>query len=386
MSPTPTIAYLSQGKLFLRREGEEPLQVESAYGVDLLETLAATRQKREWKAKSEVGRMMAGRSWGDVDPAVRRIHISGITRGDAPGTVLYALDTDMVGGLFRYDVAQDHEQRLFHDHQFRIRHLSRHPERPEVAFTLYSEDGTSGIALMQANGTGLQTLTEGDSLDEAPSWASPSRLVFQSAGIGRSAQGHPVGLGPYAVQQLDLEREELETLLEDPKKDFLLPRVAADGALHFIRRPYQPLRAPGVLSLLKDVLLLPVRLVWALIGFLNFFSLMFSGKPLSTAGGPKQEVESRRMMLWGKLIDAEQAERAAKKGRTVPLVPDDWELVRRTPAGEETLLARNVASYDLAGDGSVVFTDGSRVYHAVPGGERRQLCTGKLIEHVSVTG
>ena len=48
-------------------------------------------------------------------------------------------------------------------------------------------------------------------------------------------------------------------------------------------------------------------LVWAIMGFLNFFSMMFANKPLMTAGGPKREGPNpRHVMLWGKMIDAEK--------------------------------------------------------------------------------
>jgi hypothetical protein len=129
--------------------------------------------------------------------------------------------------------------------------------------------------------------------------------------------------------------------------------------------------------------LIPVRLVFAVFGFLNFFSLMWSGKPLTTAGGPAREGPNPRyMMLWGKLIDAEKAERASRKGEPAALVPKDWELVRRGRDGDEEVLAQSVVSFDLCDDGGVVYTDGNTVYHLTPSGRRQRLCQGKMIEHV----
>jgi len=390
---TPTVAFLASGKLYLKQDGRATEPIESAYGQELIEDAIRRREKNEWKTRSQTGQLMSGGApWGDrnlVEAETRRIHISAVTRGARPGELLYALDTDQVGGLFVYDVAQRHEQRLYHNHRFRARHLSRHPELPLATFSLQQEDGTAAIAVMNLENNDLQLVTEGDSLDESPSWApgGGSRLVFQSAGLARNQQGMLAGIGAYAVQQLDLDREDVVTLLEDEKRDYLLPRFAADGSLYFLRRPYQGLARPSGWHILRDVIMFPIGLLWAVVGFLNFFSMMFSGKPLTTAGGVRREGPSpRHMMLWGKMIDAERAERRAKKGEPVALVPDDWELVRQRPEGGEEVISGGVVSYDLCADGSAVYTNGTAVFHRETDGRKRQLCDGKLIEHVVVTG
>lgn len=390
---TPTVAYLASGKLFLKRDGRATEQIESAYGQELIEDAIRRREKNEWKTRSQTGQLMAGGTpWGDrnlIEGETRRIHISGVTRGERPGELLYALDTDQVGGLFVYDIQERRERRLYHNHRFRARHLSRHPEQPLATFSLQQEDGTAAVAVMNLENNDLQLVTEGDSLDESPSWAPghEARLLFQSAGLARNSQGMLAGIGAYAVQQLDLEREDLSTLLEDEKQDYLLPRQSSDGSLYFLRRPYQGMARPNGLHILRDIVMLPIGLLWAFVGFLNFFSMMFSGKPLMTAGGVRREGPSpRHMMLWGKLVDAERAERRARKGEPVALVPEDWQLVRKLTNGTEETLARGVVSYDLCPDGSVVYTNGTAVFHLADGGAARQLCEGKLIEHVVFAG
>lgn len=385
----PVVACLADGKLFLHGVGPAVRVVESQYAQEVQDDLQRARQKNEWKTRSQTGRMMAGGAmWGadPTEPAARSFQISGITRGGEPGSLLYALDSGSVSGLFHYDIGENAEQRLFHNNRFRIRHLARHPDGRQIAFSMANDDGTTSIALVPMNGNGLQVLTEGDSQDEAPAWVpGGSRLVFQSSGLGRNAEGHLLGIGPAHIQLLDLDREDLSTLLEDPKKDYLLPRMTADGTLYCIRRPYQPNRLPGVGHLVKDLLLLPVRLVFALFGFLNFFSQLFSGKPLMTAGGPKKEgPDSRYVMLWGKMVDAERAEKATRKGEPVALVPKDWELLEHTADGNERVLAESVVSYDLCDDGTLVYTDGNSIYRIHPSGEKKRMWQGKRISHLLV--
>jgi hypothetical protein len=85
-------------------------------------------------------------------------------------------------------------------------------------------------------------VTEDESIDLAPSCVDgpgARRLVFQSAGIGRSAAGRFTRLGPSELQLLDLDSGDLTTLAEESDADLLGLRMLADGTLLYIRRPYE---------------------------------------------------------------------------------------------------------------------------------------------------
>ena len=249
-------------------------------------------------------------------------------------------------------------------------------------------DGTAGIVVGENDGRFLSDVTFGDCLDEAPAWipGPGRRLVYQSAGIARDANGFARGLGPYSIAVLDVDAQSVETLIEDSTWDCLQPRMLADGTLFYVRRPYQP-RAPRPdgLTLLKDVVLFPFRLGRAFVHFFNVFSMMFSGKPLLTATGPQQQpaADQRYLMLWGQMVDAQQAiARARKRGQPAHLVPRDWQLIRRAPDGREDTLCEHVLAYDVRAGGDVLVTNGSAVEHVAPTGERQQLGTDHLIERV----
>jgi hypothetical protein len=320
---------------------------------------------------------------GQPPPEVRRVQYTGIARGENAGELLYALDTDHVGGLFSFKLNEQHERRLLHRNQFRCRDLARNPKDGTLAMSLLQSDGSANVAIMASEGKGVREVTEGDSLDEAPSWSDDGRsLVFQSAGIGRDAAGRPRMLGPYAIQRLDIDGGSLTTLVEDEHFDYLTPRLGPDDALYYIRRPYQGKPSVSLLSAAGDILLFPFRVARALVHFLNFFSILFARKPLLTAGGPPKEgPDARYVMLWGKLIDAEKALKQSKKLGGSALVPASWELIRRDPAGAEQVLSKGVLSFDLRAD-SVLFCDGSSIKLREPSGEVIQLATGRLIERV----
>jgi hypothetical protein len=239
---------------------------------------------------------------------------------------------------------------------------------------------------MQADGSDLAEVTEGDVVDAAPSWVPGvgRRLVYQSAGVGRTRDGHVAGMSPFAIRRIDLDQGTVETLAEDPKHDLLGPRVNEAGDLFYIRRPHAGPPRATFLGATKDFLLFPARLLFALFQWLNFFTARYSGKPLTTAGGPRKEgADLRQMMVWGNLIDAEQAAResAARGDDTPDLVPSTWHLVRTSASGETTTLAKGVLSFDVGPSGSVLYTNGSAVYWLAEGA-RTRLCVEPQIEQV----
>lgn len=323
-----------------------------------------------------------------MDPQVLRIQITAVTRG-ADGQLLYALETDRIGGLLTFDPGAGRERRLFHRENFRVSDLDRHPELPLTACSVPLPNGGANLATISDASPHLVEVTEGDSLDEAPSWIPgvDRQLVFQSAGLSRNAEGLCTGVGAGAIHKLDLVSGELTTLLEDSRNDLLLPHLNRRGDLLFLRRPYEATRSRAGLVWLVDTVMFPLRLTHAVIQFLNFFSMTFAKKPLLTAGGPKTQGPTlQSVMLRGRMIDAQRALRQASKGEaTPPLVPKSWQLVRRSPTGEETVLATHVVAFDLLSDDRILFTNGRGVFLS-NGQDQHLVHQDRLVQNVLALG
>ncbi len=370
MSSTPACSYLADGKLFLVRPDAPPEAVESAFVRGIEDRRAQQRERNAFRAK---GMMWNFNQSPELGPAAiagihaegRPVQFTAVAPGPGPNELYYALVTGPVGGLFLLDVTQNDERRLIHRQGLFLRELARNGDTGELACSLPAPDGSSHLGLMKSDGSGLREITGGDSVDECPAWL-PNRkrtLVYQSAGIGREENGAIFGLGPYAVCQLDLESGALTTLLDDASFDCLAPRIGPDGSLYAIRRPYQLRPRTSPLKFGLDAVLFPFRLARAVVHFCNAFSMMFSRRPLLTAGGPKREGPNRRaMMLWGRYVEVDRKLRYARPDADPPMVPSDWHLVRRAPDGAETTLAGSVIAFDLSPSGDVIYTNGSAIY------------------------
>jgi hypothetical protein len=386
---TPRIAYLARGKLFFKNGDLAVRQVESRFGQDIINRTLQRQQRNEWKTQGASTPFSGSMLWGreQEDPRRLQVAISAVTWGPQEGELLYTLETDRVGGLFTYNWLNDEEKRLFHREAMHFRNLTVHLELKLIAGSLHFPNGTANLGLVR--GQNLQQITEGDSVDESPSWirGEGRRLVYQSAGVARNAQGYAMGVGSFAVQQLDLDNGNLSTLLEETKNDLMSPRMTEEGVLYFIRRPYETLgRKPASpLGIITDILLFPLRLLRAFFYFFNFLSLTFARKPLTTSSGPRVEGDDEKtLILRGRVIDAEKALREGAQAEAPSLVPPSWELVRRQASGEEQVLAQSVVAYDLDGEGGVVYTNGTAAYQLDCNGQSRLLFKAKLLEDLIV--
>lgn len=385
-------AYLSQGKLFFKDGDREVCQIESEFGNDIIKRSLEIHQRNEWKTKGKNTYFSGGILWNvnDSDPRSVRIHVSGVTRSSKKEKLFFILQSNNIGGLFLYDLSKNNETRLFHKENFRARDLNLHPALKLMACSQYFQNGTANIIIMNEDGRDLQTITEGDSFDEAPSWipGKERQIVFQSAGIARNEQGYAIGIGPFTIQKLDLKNGSLITLKEDQAYDFLLPRINVSGELFFIRRPYKMLGQSqySLIKFIEDFFMFPFRLLRAIFHFLNFFSLTFSRKPLTTAGGPKMKgLDQKDLILRGRIIEAQKAYREYEKDQDAPsLVASSWELVRRSGSGEEKVIARGVVAYDFVPDGGIIYTNGRCVYRLDEEGPSKPILKTNLIEDLAI--
>ncbi|WP_157067789.1 hypothetical protein [Desulfosarcina cetonica] len=263
-----------------------------------------------------------GSLWGveAVNADAIKVNITSVAQCPDDERLFYFLETDSAGGLFAGHPGTKAETRLFHKEKFKGRDLDIHPETKEFVCSRQFANGTASITLISPDGTDMKILTEGDAMDDCPSWipGKGRRILFQSSGIARNTDGYAIGRGAAAIQALDLDQQRMTTVLENPQYDFLQPHISVDGYLYYIRRPYE-MNTYGPMTAVLDFILFPFRLLRAVFHYLNFFSLVYSRKPLTTASGPKMAGDDlKTIMLKGKVIDAEKA---LRKGARIMGVP-----------------------------------------------------------------
>lgn len=364
---TMNYAYISGGRLYVSRNGAQPVEIESAFAAQVVARHQQAMERRQWKAGSGDSMMTRGYDlWGngsrggsgDDSLLVRMLSVTGSPR---PELIYYSLATDAVGGLFCQNLDTGEERRVFHKERYHLDDLAHHPTRNEILAVKRDADGSS-IVITACERFDVHTVTEGDSLDLSPSWipGEEDSFVYQSAGVGRNQSGNAIGLGPCSIIRVDMKSGRSTVLLEDEQYDYLCPRIDKEGNLYCIRRKYdRGGRALTVGETIKEFVLVPVRLVKALFGFLNMMSQIFGKESLLKTGvGGKKEIDRQEVFLKGRLIDLKKRENAKEEHG---IAPSDWTLIKVDPSGAVSEVRGNVCDFDWNPQSGLILTNGLAV-------------------------
>jgi hypothetical protein len=386
-----TIAYVAGGKIHVQVDDSPPRVFESTFGEEVAARAKSIERRRAWKSEGRSGAFLGGGAlWGAMDEATATMPaiVTGIARGRHPRELVYTLTTSAVTGMFALDIDTGVETRVIHGTEHKFGDVAVCREPTAFVSTTRHKNGSVSLAVLPEDGSEVALVTDGDAIDASPAWIAhaPGRLVFQSAGIGRDAAGTFVAIGPFCVQTLDVRTGELRVLVEDARHDYHSPKLLADGALYCIRRPHFGAdKPPSPLRIALDVVLMPLRLLAALFQYLNFFTVRYTGKPLVSSGGARQQgADARKMLVWGNLVSASDRARSAVADEADARVPASSVLLRRAPDGAEEVLARSVLDFDVDDDGSVVFTNGRSVFALAPDGTRARLVRDAAVDRVVI--
>ncbi len=383
------VAYLSQGRLFHKSNSLPPAEIQSRFGQKIVDQTIRAQQKHEWKTKGSGSYFGGSALWGvdQLDTEAVKVSIRSAAPASRADRLYFILESETTGGLFLYDCKSCEEKRLFHKENFRARDLDFNSEQNQLVCSQVYANGTSNIILISDDGVDIKEITEGDSIDEAPKWipGNDRRILFQSSGIARNKDGYVVGRGPTSIQALDLDESRLTNVLEDSRYDYLQPQISADGYMYYIRRPHEISSYSHQVAIM-DFFLLPFRLLRAFFHYLNFFSLVYSKKPLTTASGPDIKGDDlKSIMIRGRIIDAEKALRSGTKVLGVPsLVPASWKLVRRSQDNSEEVVAQNVAAFDIDAEGLIAYSNGRGIFALNPQKGHQLILKDNLVEDVVI--
>lgn len=370
---TSRLAVISHGKLHLVGPPSDEVPISSDFANDLKKRLQVSENRAAIRNGGSGAAFIRGGLPMQEAPTVEdtfHAEFSCVATSTKPGEICYALDAGQVRGLFIYEIAEKYERRVLHGPQHRFASISARQgeDGPEWLVAASQDHGVSRIGLFKPEaGGGVRELTEGDSLDSFPAWKPGERreFVYQTCGVARHHRTNEwQGLGPASIQKVDMETGEMEPVAEDDRFDFLCPSYGPDGTLFYLKRPYEPFHQPSIWRHLLDMVLFPFRLVRAILAFLNTFSMIFSGKPLQTAGLPPRRdgPDPKAVFLHGRWISMEKQMRDAAVDEMKEFVPKNWELIARLPDGGIKVISGNVMAYGIGRSGTIYYSNGKGVF------------------------
>lgn len=366
------VVALADGKMF-KLDGANAVELPSRFAEQMLARSLAIVQRNAWKTSGSGARFRGAglsapqESLAGVMPEPR---VTSICAGVRPGELLYVLNATEVSALVAVE-PDGEERRLMHSAEWRLYEVCAAPDGSRIVCSVRGA-GVGQLVSMPPDGGRVTVLTEGDVLDGAPRWTPDgAALLYQSSGVGRDATGQFAGHGPSSLCLLPVDGGETVTLVEHPAMSVMTPAQDRSGDLWFLRQPWRTIEPVSLWAMVKMVVLAPYRLARAVLGWLDFFTVRWSGEPLVTHRGERASQEDpKRWLMEANILAATRGVRGPDASVTVS---PERVLVRRRPDGVESEIAAGVSAFTLDGSGGALYADGVCVWHLRADGRREEL-------------
>ena len=221
------------------------------------------------------------------------------------------------------------------------------------------------IAIFSKDGSEYKSVTAGDSLDENPSVDENGNILFNSYGVARDENNNFLWYSDSEICRLNLLTMEMETVISHQGLSFVKP-LEFDGGLYYVKRPTEEKERSNVLL---DILMIPVRIVQGIVGFVSAFTTIFSGKPLLSEGkksngrslAKNYKKDEQRLFVMNNLIKVDRELERNQKFADYGFIPRTWKLCRLDANGEKEIFS-GVADYCVLEDGTLIFTNGKHLF------------------------
>ena len=346
---------------------------ESTYIRNYKENARRTQKSREWKKKSEI-LLEEGYYFGsDGEPIHAQIHDACLTAEE--NKIAYVCSVNDLSRIcYKYlDDKEKTEAHLLSSNEVDFHSFTMNKDG-DIVGSIQTGAETSDIALYSRDGGDYKLITSGDSLDENPFIDKDGKVFFNSYGVGRDAYNEFIAYAPSEIFKYDLQTMDIQTVLADPKYSFVKPMTDKEGNLYCIRKPGAEQKRENVFL---QMLLIPVRIIEAIIGFFSVFVSIFAGKPMvsgGNVGGAKQSKKDRReVFINNQLVNVDKEIKRNKKSQDGGFIPKEWKLLKFAPkkddfeSGYELVeeIASGVADFCLAedkGEDVLLYTNGQKIF------------------------
>ena len=367
-------------------EGEEGTYA-SQYIADYRERMRRMVKNKEWK-HSGMGAVFRGDTMSEVgmdsetrvDAYINSVHAAGEDK------VLYTFTVNQTSGVIEKTLSakKDGERFILHTNDGELLYSDYNVTDGKFVAELRRGEISSDLVLLDTERGDYVSITDGDSRDENPSFSKkrPGVVLYDSLAAGRNARGEFVEYAPAAVYEYDLNTLDLKEIRASEKYSYIKPVEDENGDIYCIRKPAKERERHNPVV---EILLIPYRLLMAIVNFIQIFVVFFTGKTMTGGGNNPakgRDTDSRQMIIRGNVIevDKEIARNKKFKDKDLAFIPASWKLVR-IRGGEEEEMKSGICDFSLAEDG-VVCTNGRKVFF-LKEGKSEKIAEGELVLNVS---
>ncbi len=367
-------------------EGEEGTYA-SQYIADYRERMRRMVKNKEWK-HSGMGAMFRGDTMSEVgmdsetrvDAYINSVHAAGENK------VLYTFTVNQTSGVIEKTLSakKDGERFILHTNDGELLSSDYNVTDGKFVAELKRGEISSDLVLLDTERGDYVSITDGDSRDENPSFSKkrPGVILYDSLAAGRNARGEFVEYAPAAVYEYDLNTLDLKEIRASEKYSYIKPVEDENGDIYCIRKPAKERERHNPVV---EILLIPYRLLMAIVNFIQIFVVFFTGKTMTGGGNNPakgRDTDSRQMIIRGNVIevDKEISRNKKFKDKDLAFIPASWKLVR-IRGGEEEEMKSGICDFSLA-EGGVVCTNGRKVFF-LKEGKSEKIAEGELVLNVA---
>lgn len=405
--------YIAGGKMFCLEGGRER-EIPSGVLQKVIHRIKEQAKRKEWKQTGSGAAFLGEAQSESVESQLANLRASVNCLGFRDGRFIYSLRVGETSGIYsKRSFGDTDEGIVLSDSEYRYSDFDVAPNGDMIITATFA--GEAHLALLRGDERSATVITEGDSLEVTPVWSKTKAdtVYFSSAGLLQNQiadendprRRQPVGFADimasmmmtdgnvyreqsaFALSEMNIRTGEIKELLSDPKYSFVRPQCDDAGNLYYIKKPFAPEEGQKKSGCLVDLLLAPFRLIRAIIGFFNLFTIKYSGKNLTTSGGASKarQKDAEKIFLDGNLIAAEKEREANKNsGEAYPgIIPRSYELHCLSPDGRDTLVRKGVLAYRLDGD-ELIYSNGSYLIRIHPDKSEEKLVSADKAVYLMV--
>lgn len=393
--------YIANGKMYFFSDGKSA-EISSGVLESYISKLRSSAERNEWKYNGSGAAFLGGEQRMSPGELVGSVFSRAHCIGKHNNQLIYSIDIDNTNGIYRKSSETGDEGIVLCSSSNAYRDFD---VKGDLLVTTSAFAGESHIGVLDLTTKSFNLYTEGQAKDSAPVWSKvdKDKIYFCSAGLPENhrppeEEQRPRGIsqmvdemyasgsvriGPSALCLLDISLGTLDELLADNRYDYLHPQSSPDGAVYYIRRPYQANASIGEsLGCLADAVMLPIRLVGAIFGFLNVFSAKYSGKTLSRSNVKRRD--EGQMFIDGNLINADKELKAnqRRKDKNPGIIPHTWELRCLERDGTDRLIKSGISAFRLQDNGEILVSNGSHILLIDTDGREERLASAKGVSFI----
>ena len=357
---------------------------ESRYLKNYRENAFRTAKNKEWKRSTDL-MMEDGFFFGEEVHV--RAQITSVSADTEENRVVYAFNVNETSGVYykRTDDKEKTEEHIVTSAELEFSSLFMTSDG-EMLGAVKNTPYNSKIVVFRKENGDFEYMTDGDSLDENPSFDEEKNILFNSYAVGRDENKVFITYLPSAIYKLNMVTLELEEVLMSEKFSYIKPVMNKKGELYCIKKPGVE-KEEG--NAFLDILLIPVRIVQAIVGFISAFVACFARKPIisgssaqaiGSGGELARNRDGKKLIIHNQTINIEKELKRNKKYDGGGFIPRSWKLVKIVFQSKDDFkgyteyeLASGVADFSIATEteekAELIYTNGKHVFMVSDHGE-----------------